>query len=389
MRGLLASVAALLGYGGITFSLAQATAKGDPRLAHRLAPYDGRITALRAASLGQPEASEAERRRADVLARAALRQDPTSVVASATLGFVQGLRGDAVSARRQLGYAQRLSRRNLQVQIWAIEDAVGRGDVAGALRQYDIALRTTPSAEGTLFPVLAAASADPAIRGALVRTLIGRPLWGERFIEFVGGYGADPRSTAALFVGLRRAGVEVPEEAQAGALAALVMAGLHDQAWAYYAAIRPGADRRRSRDPRFAADLSAPSLLDWTVINDGGTSGSIQPSAFDFTAPASVGGPLLQQTQMLPPGTYRLTGHTDGIEQVDGARPYWVLACRGGKLLGRVDVPNSVQAGGTFAGTVAVPLGCPVQYLTLMASPSDAVGGLSGRIDRAELVPLG
>lgn len=391
VRLTLAAVIAALGYYGVTFSLAQILAKSDVERAHRLAPYDGRITARLAASLAGPDASETDRTRADMLARLALRQDPTAVVAVSTLGINAQVRGDIAAARRLFAYAEKLSRRDLQTQLWAIEDAVARGDIEGALRHYDITLRTNPGMAEMLFPVLTAASSDPAIRPGLIRTLAAKPMWGQGFIAYAAGQGPDPRATASLFLGLRRAGVRVPEGARTDAINALIAAGQVEAAWAYYASVHPGADRRRSRDPRFTANPETPSQFDWSPISDGTISSSIQRSEssgiFDFAAPASTGGPMLRQLQLLPPGSYRLVGHSSGIDQVEGARPYWALSCQGGRELGRVVLPNSNEAGGTFAGSFSVPSGCPVQTLVLVARLSDAVGGLSGQIDQVELTP--
>jgi hypothetical protein len=387
VRIALAVVIAVLGFYIVTFSIAQVVVMNNPALAYRLAPYDGRITAAYATSLAADDATPEDRVRADNLAKLALRQDPTAVAALATLGVNADLRGDRTAARRYFTYAQQLSRRDLRTQLWIIEDAVQREDIPAALHQYDITLRVFPSLGEMLYPVLASASSDPAIRTELIKTLAGKPLWGESFIAFVAWNGSDPRSTAALFVGLRRVGVAIPEAAGAGALNALLAAGQTDAAWSYYAAIRPGADRRRSRDPRFAGGLETPSQLDWMPINDGGLTTSLQGGVFDFSAPASVGGPLLQQLQLLPPGSYRLVGHSIGIDQAQSAGSYWVLNCQGGRELGRVEVPNSSVAHGAFSGTFSVPADCPVQTLVLMARPSDAVSGLSGQFDRVELVP--
>jgi hypothetical protein len=392
VRLTLAAVAAVLGFYSVTFSLAQVIVDTQPELAHQLAPYDGRITAALAASLSGPEASEADRRRADGLARLALRQDPTAVAAVTALGLNAAVRGDTAAARRLFLYSQKLSRRNLPTQLWLIEDAVERGDVPGALKHYDIALRVHPTMSELLFPVLATASSDPAIRAELIRTLAGRPAWGEGFINFVAGNGPDPRSTATLLAGLRRAGVAVPQPAYAGAVNALLAAGQLDRAWAFYASVRPGADRRRSRDPRFTANPEPPSQLDWVPINDGTISSSIQRGEgggiFDFAAPPSTGGPMLQQLQLLPAGAYRLSGHSSGIDQSANALPYWTLSCKDGEELGRVVVPNSGEAGGNFFGSFTVPAGCPMQTLTLVARPSDVPSGLSGQIDRVLLEPV-
>lgn len=383
----LAAVAALLGYYSITFSVAQAVADVQPALAHRLAPYDGQITAQLSSTVLGDGTTPAVRPQADALARLALRQDPTAVVAFSTLGLNADIRGDKAGARRLFTDARKLSRRDLRTQLWMIEDAVGRGDVSQALHEYDITLRVFPNLSEMLYPVLASAISDPQIRGALVRTLAGKPMWGDSFINFVATQNPDPPATAAMFVALPRAGVTVSEKARTRAVDALIAAGRFDAAWSYYATVRPGADRRRSRDPRFVAELETPSQFDWMPINDGGLTTSIQGGIFDFFVPGSVGGTILQQLQLLPPGRYRLTGHSSGIDQPATARPYWALTCQGGREVGRVELPNSTVANGAFSGVVSVPADCPVQLLVLVGRPSDAVSGFSGQIDRAQLVP--
>jgi len=384
---------AVLGYESVTFSVAQVAAKSRPQSADARVFYDGRLNAAHAASLITPTTTPAERSQAGVLARAALHRDPTVVSAAATLGVVTLAQNDTVAARRLLTYAQTLSRRNVQTQLWSIEDAVGRGDVSGALRWYDIALRTKPDLSEILYPVLTQASRDGTIRAALIRTLLGKPPWSDSYIGFAAGQKDDPQSTAALFAGLRARGVAIPPAAQASVVGILLDGGNMDMAWRYYAAIRPGAARTRTRDPHFTAMLETPSLFDWVPVNDGNVSASIQRTGnsgvFEFSAPATIGGAVLQQVQLLPAGTYRLSGHSNGIAQDTRALPYWTLTCRGdGRELGRVAVPNSAQAGGAFTGTLTVPANCPVQALILFAPASDAIGGTSGQIDQLVLVPV-
>ncbi len=388
VRFALGASAALLGYYSLTFSVSQLVVKRDPVLAHRLAPYDGSVTGAYAASLVGNDATREDRRQADSVARQALHQNPLSVTALVTLAINADIRGDKVNARRLFTSVQGLSRRNLITQLWMIEDAVSRESIPQAIHQYDVTLRVFPNMNTLLYPVLASAISDPIVRRGLVKTLIGKPLWGESFIIFIATSGPDPRVTAALFVDLRRAGVAVPETAWANAVNALIAARQFDAAWAYYADLRSGADRRRSRDPRFAVNTDTASQLDWIIANAGGLTTSIQGGIFDFSVPASVGGTLLQQYQLLPPGTYRLIGHSTGIDVAVGERPYWVLSCSSGRELGRVEMPNSAVASGVFTGTFTVPAECPMQVLLLNARPSDSVSGLAGQIDRAELVPL-
>lgn len=384
----LAAGAVLVGYYSVTFSIAQAVVGSNPELAYRLAPYDGRITAAYATSLAGEDALPSDRARADVLARRALQQDPTAVAAAATLGLNADLGGDSATARRYFAYAHRLSRRDLRTQLWMIEDAVNRGDLDATVGHYDATLRVFPELGEYLYPIMDEANTEPVIQRAFIKTLATKPLWGEGFINFIALKSTDPKAAADLFTGLERAGVALPETARVHLVSALLTAGQFDTAWSYYSTIRPSVDRRRSRDPEFAATTETPSPLDWTPVNDGsGPTTSMHGGIFDFAAPASIGGPILQQVQLLPPGTYRLSGHSIGIDQATGARPYWTLTCQGGRELGRVEVPNSTTANGNFTGTFTVPVDCPTQTLVLIVRPSDAVSGLSGQFDRVELAP--
>lgn len=389
VRGVLALCVVGAGYGAVTFSLAQFIASRDPATAHRLAPYDGRITSEYAASLIANEASNAKRQEADALARHALRQDPSAVPAVATLGINAQSRGDVTTARKLFAYTNSLSRRNIVMQLWAIEDAVGRNDIVGALRHYDIALRTKPGLSELLFPIMAQASSDPEIRQELIRTLGRRPPWSEAFIEAAAG-AADALSIAKLFYQLKQVGVTIPEASGSRLVDGLIAKGHVNAAWSYYTTLRPGADRRRSRDADFAAVLDVPSQFDWVLINDGTISSSVQhgdkSGVFDFAAPASIGGVVLKQLQVLPAGTYTLTGRSRGFDPNNPALPYWTVTCREGATLTRVALkPGEDEQ--PYSGSFRVPANCPVQMLTLIAQPTDAAAGLSGQIVQAQIAP--
>lgn len=392
VRGLLAMAAGVVGYVSVTRTHALTIRANDIVSAVALAPDDARIIAFRAATLAGSEASPRNRAEAEHLARRALRQDATAAAAASALGINAQVRGQTQAARRLFAYAETLSRRDLPTQLWAIEDAVARNDIPGALRHYDIALRTSSNAAALLFPVLGSAITEPPIRRSLVATLARRPRWSELFVEHVAGNGSDPLATVLLFRELGQVGVPIAGVSQSLLINTLAARGAFDAAWSYYASIRRGADKRMSRDPRFAADIAMPAVFDWVPANADGLAASIQRTAtdglVDFSAPATVGGTLLSQSQMLPVGTYWLSGRSTAIDQAPNASPYWVLTCVDGRELGRIVVTNSSEAGGKFAGRLSVPAGCPVQVLMLVARPSDAVGGLSGQIEQVALRPL-
>ncbi len=388
VRGISALAVASLGYVGVVQSLAYGLRGSNAERAHALAPWDGRISAALAQRLSRPEAASATRAQASSLASAALRQDPTAVVAASTLAINVQILGDVRRAERLANYAEFLSRRDLATQILLIENAVTRNDVAGALRHYDIALRATSKSTGILFPVLAGAIADPEIRPALTRTLAKRPPWSALFLEYASANSPDPRATSLLFGDLVRAGYPISEMSRTLLIDTLASRGFFDDAWSLYVSFRRGADRQSSRDPELTADLVHPTVFDWRAVTDGGISASLQRGMLDFAAPSSVGGTLAEQVQLLAPGQYRLEGHSIGIDQTPGSSPYWQLRCRDGRELGRVDVPNSASANGKFVGQFTVPTGCSTQILAMIAKPSDAVSGISGQVDRVRLSPV-
>ena len=374
----------------VAHSLAPAVVDGDPALAHALDPGNGRITAQLARSyyLENPDGRDGEIAR---LSSLALRHDPPAVQAAATLGYQAQLHGDTVLARHWLDYAQRLSRRDSLTQLWFIENAIAHRAIPEALHHYDIALRTTKTAPNLLFPILASAVSEPAVRASLVNVLVHRPPWSDLFLRFAAD-NADPRGIADLYRRLIAHGVAPPREAARIAIQRLVDETALDDAWALYTAIHPNADRRRSRDPVFTADSSAASLFDWVLVNDDSITTSIQRGprggAFNFAVPSGIGGVMLRQTQWLPTGQYRLEGHSNGLDQPTRALPYWTLSCTDGRPLGQVATTATAQ-GGRFAGTFVVPADCPVQILALTAHSSDDIAGVTGQIDRAELMPAG
>lgn len=391
VRTALAAICVMAGYASVTHSLGYTMRTGNIDAAHSVSPGDGRLLALLSEKRSAATADDAQRRQSQWLARQALIAEPLSVAAVATLGINAALREDEAAAARILTHSDRLSRRDLRTRLWMIENAAAREDTPETLRHYDIALRTSRVAPELLYPVLARAIDDAAIRRELVRTLATKPVWGASFLESIAPGEVGSLSAARLFAEIRRAGLPVPAQASMTLVGSLANAGHRAEAWNYYATLRTGADRRRSRDPDFAHDGPV-SLFDWNVTpGDPALAGSVQggdrDGVFDFAAPPGVGGQILQQAQMLPAGSYRLDGVGLNLEQPRGSRPYWSLGCSDGREFGRVEMANAAENGGRFAGRFTVPADCPLQYLRLILRPSNEMAGVSGQVDRVELRP--
>lgn len=391
IRLVLAGVVGWIGYLSVMQSMALVLPDSRIEEAYKLAPNNGRIAGRLSQTLYHLDTNEAERTRAVVIARDALRHDPTAVEAVATLAADAFARGDQTEGERLLAYSQKLSRRDLRTQLMAIELAVAQGDIAGALHHYDIALRTKKNAPELLFPVLTSALSDQAIRKEMVKTLGKQPNWGTGFITHAARSDADPAASAAFFRALQIARVSVSDSASVALINRLLAAKLFDDAWSYYTAARPGSERHQSRDPAFTSPIEARSAFDWIAINSIGVSTAILSDPtnglFDFTVSMGNGGLLLQQLQMLPPGDYVLEGHSIGVEQPARSQPYWVVRCQTGGEIARVEVPSSSQARGRFQGYFYIPADCPVQTLALNARSSNEIGGVSGQIDRILIRP--
>jgi hypothetical protein len=385
----LAALAAAIALLSLSHTLANVVAKVDPARAHLLAPWDGQITAAHVRQRFTLSPESAHNSQTARLARLALRQDATTVDALSVLGLQAQLRSDTEQARGLFAYSHILSRRELRSQIWAIEEAVARGDIAGALRQYDVALRTSRNARDLLFPVLAGAVAEPMVRSVMVRTLTEGAEWVPHFIHYLAESAFAPDATVLFFREGERVGLPIQNPQKAILVNTLVAKGLFDEAWSFYVTFRTGADRRQSRD--FSSAVEIPTPFDWRVIDSPGMFGSLQESEMgtmiNFSAVSGASGPAAQQFQMLPPGIYRIEGTSAGVEQPDRSLPYWLLACRDGRELGRVTVPNSMGTVQAFAGRFTVPATCPVQSLSLIIRPSDELGGVEGTVDQLRLAP--
>ncbi len=390
-RGGMALGLAVLGYLGTATSLANVVAKVDPARAHAMAPDNGVIMAKYAQDAFSRAPTESSDSLPARLSRRALLADPTTADALTVLGFQAQFRGDTAQADRIFSYSVAISRRELRPRIWAIEEAVIRGDIAGALRNYDIALRTSGEASKILFPTLGAALAEPRIRAALLPILATDPIWKDGFISYAAGSGIEPEGAIALFREGRRSGVRPTDELRASLVNALVARNKTEEAWSYYRTFRPDARRDRSRDPNFALQAATPAVFDWQAGSDKRLSAAIlrqgKKGLLDFAVPPSVGGELVSQRQVLPPGRYRLEGVSRRIDQPERSRPYWSLTCQDGRELGKVTVSSSQEADGRFSGRFVVPQNCKVQTLSLFARSTDDIMGISGQIENVQLLP--
>lgn len=387
----LAAILLMIGYIGTTGSLANVVAKIDTGQAHAIAPSNAVISGQYAQDMFDISPQAERNSPAARLAQRAVLADPTAIEALTILGFQAQLRGDTARADSIFSYATRLSRRELRPQLWAIEEAVTRGDIDAALRNYDIALRTSKNAPRILFPPLASALSEPRIRRELLGILETRPAWEEGFIDYASSRAIEPRGTLALLTEEGSEALRVSDDMRANLVNVLVTEGEIDSAWGFYRSFRDGVRRNFSRDPKFSLQAGTRTDFDWRIGDETGLAAAIlnenEVGLLDFSIPPQRGGTLVSQTQLLPPGRYILRGLSDRLGQYGRAQPYWTLTCQNGKELGRVEVSASATSSGRFTGLFVVPSACPVQTLSLNAGPTDDIMGISGQIREISLRP--
>lgn len=391
LRWLLAAVCMALGMTSMSATTANVLARADAQRAAQLAVLGGSVSARAAQDLYALHPSADARSPAALMARAAIVDDPTAVAALEVLAFQASLAGEKARSDAIFGHIAQLSRRSLRSQMWAIEHAVERGDVRGALRHYDLALRTSREAPALLYPTLATALREPRIREGLVEIVSARPEWSETFFTFLANSAIAPVNSFAFFERLSERGIAPSDEVKASLVDQLFANRAFDEAFQLYKTFRVNAETTRSRDPKFEVITSRAAIFDWMPGEASGLSVGIFPKKggglVDFALAPNVGGTVIQQLQILPPGTYRLAGRMTGIEQPVATRPYWVLTCEGGRELGRVEISNSSEKP-SFSGLVNVPAGCAVQTVALIARPSAGIGGVAGQVHSAALSPV-
>jgi hypothetical protein len=384
VRLALALLVLLIGVLAARHGLGLALSGSRPALALRIDAENAFPRAQSALALVEGHSDAASRAKAREMARGTLRRDAGNVIALAALGL-------ATDGPAQAGAiftaAESLSRRNLITQLWMIEHAVSRNDVAGALHHYDIALRTSRSAPSILFPVLVEATTDDALLPEIARTLAQRPLWGGLYLQQLAQSGSDRHRIAVLFATLKRRGIPTGAAADAALYARLLEAQLFDDAWSLYAAEHGSAPRDGVRGSLFSEQPEVATPFDWQVNDGDSVSARIEQVSAGkgelvFTTAAGEGGEVAKQTLVLTPGNYTVQVDAEGIETADAQPPYVTLAClpAGTELLRK---PIGPRDGST--ATFTVPANCRAQTLSLVAQAASGLGTVSGTVRAVRL----
>jgi hypothetical protein len=371
----------------VRHSLGMTLAQNRPELALQIDRENAAV--LSQAALAFVQGTDPKRRgEARNLARAALARDAGNVNALAAFGLASDQPKQIAAVFTAAG---RLSRRNLIVQIWMIENAVAKGDVSGALHQYDIALRTSRAAPSMLFPVLVDATSNDALLPAIAKTLARRPLWSGLYLQQLAQSGKDLHRIAMLFILLKRQGVPTGAAADTALYTRLQEAQLFDDAWKVYASDHHDAQHAAVRSSMFGEDPVVKTPFDWQLSDNEFVTARIEQTTsaqgeLIFTTAAGEGGDVARQTLSLTPGTYTLQIAVGQIEAADAQLPYFRLVClpSGTELVRK---PLMLQ--GASGARFLIPSSCPAQTLSIVAQPASGLGAVKGTVRSVRLARTG
>jgi hypothetical protein len=353
-------------------AIAVHVAASDPQAAAMLAPYEAR-TAVAAAQAevkaGGNVASPQVRR----LVLQALGRD-------ATLTSAIEIRALEAEADRQPALAARLfemssaiSRRSLPTRLWLIQRSVDRGDVKGALDNFDIALRTSTAAPEVLFPVLATASTDPGLAQPIAAMLDRPSDWREAFLHYAITEAHAGPGVAMVMLHMRDRSLILGKQIDQSLLGELVSEKSFAQARQVQDAFGPTSGAGLVADPGFG-DGRQRYPFGWLLIQTGASSvGRSQAgghSALEYQLGPGGGGPAATQLLTLAPGDYRLIVTTATPASDRSSQPFWTVTCgdTGGQLV-LLDQPGAAET--STAADFTVPAGCTGQWLALILRSTD------------------
>lgn len=365
--------------------------KPDPALLIR--PYDTRVSAIRLErELGVPNPGIDVLDRAALLARQALSRDPTNIVAARSLALASLAHNDAATARRILGYAQSLSRRDLPTQLMLIEFSVQDGDVSGALEHYDIALRTNREAPRILYPVLAEALSIPDLITPIVGKINAGAPWGPTFVDFAVGTATSDAAVLRLYQLTSKTRAAWPQAVSGALVARLVKSGKYAEAAQVFDQYNPGV-RQNIADGDFSRDHGMPPF-DWqfTAQEDLTAEREAVDGSGNFVLSLSssdgAAGELARQLLVLKPGTYRFEGAHGPNDPAGGPQWLrWAVRCDG---QARDFVQGDIRLGaseGKFSAGFSVPAqSCGAQWLILSARTTSGAERLETWLDKLKVV---
>jgi hypothetical protein len=373
----------------LSVGMANALRSAQPGVALAWAPWDARAKAKVAEHLISTKRDPGALDQALKLSKSSVERDPLSIVGLRNIGLIEAQTGHVLQARKVFTLAGKLSKRDLPVHLWLIEDAVDRNDIDAALLHYDEALRTSPAARGMLLPILVKATDDPAISEPLRRFLARRPPWAQ---DFFASWATDGPSSTPISALVQSWGAY--RERDNWSVVQKLITRLYrerrfQEAHRLFLAtvgVSPGRAPLVYNSGFEASPTFAP--FDWQLINDEASNTSIDKLEGGGALFSSVQGGRANAatiTLLLAPGPYAMESIAKSLEASQAPNARWLIRCEDAIQDELVSVPfQSINLSGDLRASARfrVPArGCRAQTLVLerMAASSGEDPGMAVR----------
>jgi hypothetical protein len=325
------------------------------------------------AALGAPGALTG----ASSAARLALSNEPLTPAALRFLGLAEASNGRVEQARALMMLAHRLSRRDAGTSVWLIHDSAARGDMGATLRHYDEALLTSTDTGVILFPPLAAALYDPAVRHALSPYVQNRPSWMPRFLRYAADAGPTPDPVARLVI--EAGGLPATRDYEGlharilDQLAARSSISLAQSYLRHVVGIGPGITSDPWFTPHTIDRNSGPFA--WQFIDQPEIGSALDDqSALQIRAAPDQQGVVARRLLMAGAGKYDFIQSVSFAPGAPAAHLRWEMRCIPAVVREPIwtqDLPPA-SAPGRYTSFLTIPDNCPAQNLSLIAGNDNA-----------------
>jgi hypothetical protein len=323
------------------------------------------------------------------LAKTSLRSEPLS------LASLRLLITDAEASERRdraRVYAlltSRISRREPLSQIWLINEASRHSDLKGAIKHYDLVLRTNPSAGDLLLPILSAALSDDAVRSELASTLSSKPAWIFVFLHHYMSTRDDMRPLAAL---LSQIG-PLPNGAEFDSLSRTFRSrafetGAYSELLAYQKAVFPEIAARQANIVGFTPATTDPQYAPpgWELLSNAEFQTQIADngSAIKIVGLSGARGDALRRTTALAPGRYRFV---EERKVTEGSWGRWSLFCVATSHAQMIWISDAIGPG-RRPNDIVIPQGCYPQILKFEIASGVTQQGFEQQVKLVDVKPL-
>lgn len=381
----LSFVATALALGWLSFAHSTATVvrEANPELALSLVRGDA-VAAVNAIDANTIfEGSQAKMISIRASARAALENEPLSASALRILALLEYGEGNASEANSALDLSQKLSRREVAVQVGLIQRSVLRDDAEKALYHYDTALRISPGSQASLFPFMVAATAEQELLPAFAKILARGPEWRFPFYAALIEKTPSRENVAILYRSLVGTNGAFHEEATADLINRLASDKKYSLAYSVYSQAVPDA----VKNPVSLNQSSRFQPFDWLLF-DNPEAGAFLASRNEnsksalglfFRAEAGADQSIARKLVTLPAGRYQIQAQVRNAPETKTAFVYWSIKCADGLELAGRDGANRPRI------DFAVPTAsCNAQWIDLNVAAKEQP--VSGQIDKVTLI---